>query len=71
MQAAEQTQNKLLKTPMFLVFRNFLNSIFFPTNELNLTHYLNCFVRNASENVLSIAQRVEFWIVILRKTPIC
>lgn len=35
----EQTQNKLLKTPMFLVFHNFLNSIFCTTNELNLTHF--------------------------------
>lgn len=45
----EQTKNKLLKTPMFLVFHNFLNSIFCPTNELNLTHFLIFFVRNESE----------------------
>lgn len=36
----EQTQNKLLKTPMFLVFYNFFNSIFRTLNELNLTHFL-------------------------------
>lgn len=66
----EHTQNKLLKTPMFLVFHTFLNSIFCPINELHLAHLLNFFVRNESEKYFQVLlNKLNFGFLSYEKHP--